>query len=386
MLPREIFVTSLQAMCGGCTGQSQKVIYRKDYKRPCYLIENVELDFNLDPETTIVKSKLSMRGNVEERKGEIGDLILDGEAIELVSLKINGKALNESQYKLCTETNTLTITREHLGADEGASFVLEVENKCFPRKNLELSGLYVSGDLLTTQCEAEGFRRITYFLDRPDVVAKYRVRVEAEKKEYPVLLSNGDKVNTEELGTRHAATFVDPFPKPSYLFAIVAGKLSHLHDTFTTMSLPNSPSKKVDLYVYADEKYMEQCKFSLDILKAAMKWDEENYGRQYDLNTFSMVCIEDFNAGAMENKSLTTYNVSSVLAHQNTSTDARFERVAVTISHEYFHNWSGNRVTVRDWFQVTLKEGFTNFRETEFSEDQYSRAAKRIEMVQSTLR
>lgn len=365
-----------------------KVVHRKDYKPPTYLMEDVELDFKLDAEVTLVESTLLICA----REATEEDLILDGESIELISVEIGGKKLCEGEYRIGngSDSECLVIKKEVLPTRKPMkSFEVKIKNKAFPKANTTLSGLYASGSILCTQCEAEGYRRITYGIDRPDNMARFKVRLTSEKSAYPVLLSNGDSVSRTEYvmdgKTYHSELFVDPFKKPTYLFAIVAGPLEYHHDTFTTMATEDEPSREVDVYVYGEKKYMDQLHWALECTKKAMKWDEVKYGRVYDLSTFRVVCIDDFNAGAMENKSLTTYNVSCVIAHKDTRSDAAFMYVSQVIAHEYCHNWSGDRVTVRDWFQITLKEGFTNFRDHDFAEDHYSRACCRVSSV-ATLR
>lgn len=362
---------------------TETVVYRKDYKPPSYNVTDVELDVSLDEEKTCVTSKLTICAADQDA----GDLVLDGEDITLLDVSLNGKKLKKDEdYRILTKEGSpqanLQIPKEKLPAN-GEPFELLITNTNNPKANLALSGLYKSNNLLVTQMEAEGYRRFAYNIDRPDNLSRYKVRVEGDKTLFPVLLSNGDVIATEESlpNNRHSKTFVDPFKKPTYLFAIIAGPLKSIHDTYTTMATPEEPSKVVDLYVWCDEKYLPQVHWAMECVKKAMKWDEEVYGRVYDLRTFSVVAVEDFNAGAMENKSLTTYNISCVLASPETSPDAAYERVLEVIGHEYFHNWSGNRVTVRDWFQITLKEGFTNFRETCFARDTFSPGAKRIEEV-----
>eukprot|EP01054_Gregarina_sp_Poly1_P008512 Gregarina_sp_Poly_1__8511@NODE_501_length_7881_cov_160_335552_g401_i0_p1_GENE_NODE_501_length_7881_cov_160_335552_g401_i0NODE_501_length_7881_cov_160_335552_g401_i0_p1_ORF_typecomplete_len908_score162_75DUF3458_C/PF17432_2/1_6e03DUF3458_C/PF17432_2/9_3e71Peptidase_M1/PF01433_20/3_4e55DUF3458/PF11940_8/7_9e23Peptidase_M1_N/PF17900_1/3_6e21DUF2911/PF11138_8/0_21_NODE_501_length_7881_cov_160_335552_g401_i05713294 len=361
--------------------QEQQIVYRKDYKRPEYDVHTTNLDVILDETETCVTSTLQVSAATEDA----GDLILNGEDIISKGVWINGKELSAGEYAIGqienVDKDNLIIFKSSL-PNFGEKFELVVKNTNDPKANLKLSGLYVSSELLVTQMEAEGFRRFAYHVDRPDSLSTYTVRLEADKKKYPVLLSNGDVVKEELLPNhRHARIFSDPFRKPTYLFAIIAGPLHCIHDTFTTMPTEEEESKTVNLYVWCAEKYLSQVSWAMECVKLAMKWDEEKYGRVYDLSTFSVVAIDDFNAGAMENKSLTTYNVSSVLASRETATDATFERVLTVIGHEYFHNWSGDRVTVRDWFQITLKEGFTNFRETCFSRDIFSPGAKRVEQV-----
>eukprot|EP01053_Blabericola_migrator_P003090 Blabericola_migrator_1__3089@NODE_18_length_22925_cov_118_464826_g15_i0_p1_GENE_NODE_18_length_22925_cov_118_464826_g15_i0NODE_18_length_22925_cov_118_464826_g15_i0_p1_ORF_typecomplete_len895_score163_40DUF3458_C/PF17432_2/2e03DUF3458_C/PF17432_2/8_8e71Peptidase_M1/PF01433_20/4_4e56DUF3458/PF11940_8/4_3e22Peptidase_M1_N/PF17900_1/1_3e20HCBP_related/PF06594_11/2_7HCBP_related/PF06594_11/3_8e02Peptidase_M61/PF05299_12/0_46_NODE_18_length_22925_cov_118_464826_g15_i01588418568 len=360
--------------------QEDLMIYRNAYTPPNYLVEDVDLDVILDETNTHVTSKMKVKANTNKPE----DCVLHGEDIVCEEVVLNGRALTRgTDYEVPCEgpqKDHLIIKHSVLPSEP---FNLVVKNTCNPKANLALSGLYKSAQLLVTQMEAEGYRRFAYHVDRPDNLSSYRVRLEADKTLYPVLLSNGDEVASEPNlpNNRHSKTFLDPFRKPTYLFAIIAGPLKSIHDTFQTMATPEEPSKTVDLYVWCDEKYLGQVQWAMECVKKAMKWDEEVYGRVYDLRTFSVVAIEDFNAGAMENKSLTTYNVSCVLASPETSPDAAFTRVLSVIGHEYFHNWSGDRVTVRDWFQITLKEGFTNFRETCFSRDMFSYGAYRCQDV-----
>ncbi|MFQ5562980.1 MAG: aminopeptidase N [Parvularculaceae bacterium] len=346
-----------------------KPVRLADYRPPDYLIDRVHLDFSLDPTRTEVKARLDMR----RADGAAADapLVLNGEKIELVALACNGETLAADRYKV--DETSLTIT------DLPAAFTLDVKTACAPEANAALSGLYVSNEMFCTQCEAEGFRRITYFLDRPDVLARYSVRIEADKAKYPVLLSNGNKIAEGELeGGRHFAEWEDPHPKPSYLFALVGGDLVAVEDSFTTMS-----GREVALKVFVQPKNKDKCAYTLDSLKRAMKWDEETFGREYDLDIFMIVAVDHFNFGAMENKSLNIFNSAYVLASPETATDIEFETIESIVGHEYFHNWSGNRVTCRDWFQLCLKEGFTVFRDQEFSSDMRSRPVQRIKDVRN---
>lgn len=257
------------------------------------------------------------------------------------------------------------------------SCLLSIKTKIYPQLNTALEGLYKSSGMYCTQCEAEGFRRITYFPDRPDVMSTYEVTITADKHKYPVLLSNGNLIKSQDLDAdRHLATWHDPHKKPCYLFALVAGDLQHIEDKFVTAS-----GDDVTLRIYVEPQNIDKCDYAMGALKRSMKWDEEVYGREYDLNIFNIVAVDDFNMGAMENKSLNIFNSSCVLASPETSTDATFQRIESIVAHEYFHNWSGNRVTCRDWFQLSLKEGFTVFRDAEFSADMASRTVKRIEDV-----
>ncbi len=347
-----------------------KVIYLKDYQVPAYLIDNTQLNFALYAEYTEVTAQLSLRRNPESQD-QSGELFLHGDKeLELIKLSVDQQ-----------ECSTADYTRDESGLTlSGLSTALQLEivTKIYPDKNTALEGLYRSSGMYCTQCEAEGFRRITFFQDRPDVMSVYETTLSADKAQYPVLLSNGNQVAAGDSDDgRHWATWQDPFPKPSYLFALVAGDLACIEDSFTTMS-----ERHVSLKIFADEKDLDKLDFAMISLKKSMLWDEQVYGREYDLDVFNIVAVDFFNMGAMENKSLNIFNTSCVLAHPLTTTDATFQRVEAIVAHEYFHNWSGNRVTCRDWFQLSLKEGFTVFRDAEFSSDMNSRTVKRIESVQ----
>jgi aminopeptidase N len=338
------------------------IIRREDYRPPDWLVPQIALDFRLDPERTQVRSRLT----VERNGAHDRPLRLDAEALTVLHVKVDGKEVPYSY-----EADILTVP---LNAGEA-----EVETlvEIGPRANTQLMGLYESGGILCTQCEAEGFRRITPFPDRPDVLSRYRVRIDAGKAPYPVLLSNGDPVGAGEGEEgRHWAEWHDPFPKPCYLFALVAGDLVANRDSFTTRS-----GRAVDLGIWVREADLPKTQHAMDSLKASMRWDEEAYGREYDLAVFNIVAVSDFNFGAMENKGLNIFNSRYVLADAETATDADFDAVAGVVAHEYFHNWSGNRITCRDWFQLSLKEGFTVFRDQQFSADMGSEAVKRIEDV-----
>lgn len=345
-----------------------QAIYLKDYTEPDFLIDRVELDFTLDESQTLVRSRLHMRRN-KNRENPQSVLILDGKDLELKAVWLGDTQLSADQYEV--DEHSLSIP--HL-PDQ---FELDIYTLIKPQENTSLEGLYKSRTMFCTQCEAEGFRKITYFLDRPDVMAEYIVRITADAKRYPVLLSNGNCIAREQYDDgRHFTVWHDPFKKPSYLFALVAGDLSHIESNFKTMS-----GRDVYLRIYVEEKDLDKCDHAMDSLKRSMRWDEEVYGREYDLDIFNIVAVDDFNMGAMENKSLNIFNTSCVLANPATTTDAGFQRVEAVVAHEYFHNWSGNRVTCRDWFQLSLKEGFTVFRDAEFSADMGSRTVKRIEDV-----
>jgi aminopeptidase N len=340
------------------------VTRREDYRPPDWLVPDIALDFELDPARTIVKASLT----VERNGTHIEPLCLEGEGLELLSLTVNGKPVRPNHHD-----EALTIP-----LDEDRA-VIETVVAIAPAANSQLMGLYESGGNLCTQCEAEGFRRITFFPDRPDVLSRYKVRITADRKRYPVLLANGDPIDQGTLADgRHWAQWDDPFPKPCYLFALVAGNLVANRDSFVTRS-----GNTVDLAIWVREGDLPRTEHAMESLKAAMAWDERVYGREYDLAVFNIVAVADFNFGAMENKSLNIFNSRYVLADPDTATDADYDAVAAVVAHEYFHNWSGNRVTCRDWFQLSLKEGFTVFRDQQFSADQGSPAVKRIEDVRA---
>ncbi|MEG6510068.1 aminopeptidase N [Methyloligella sp. 2.7D] len=338
-----------------------------DYKEPDYRIDEVFLDFNLEPERTTVRSKLRLRPNPDATaKG--APLVLDGESIELQSVSLDGKTLEPGDYSLTEKSLTIDKVPD-------APFELQIETLCNPEANTALLGLYRSSGNFCTQCEPEGFRRITYFLDRPDVLAVYTVRLEADKAAYPVLLANGNPIEQgeNEVTGRHYAVWHDPHPKPSYLFASVAGDLACLSDEFVTKS-----GRKVALNIYVEHGKEDRCDWAMESLKQSMRWDEQRFGREYDLDIFNIVAVSDFNMGAMENKGLNIFNDKLVLARPDTASDADYAAIEGVIAHEYFHNWSGNRITCRDWFQLCLKEGLTVFRDQEFSADLRSGPVKRI--------
>jgi aminopeptidase N len=336
-----------------------------EYRPPDFLVDTVDLVFELDEEATRVKSRLTLRRNDEADKA--APLRLDGEALELVSVALDGTALGGNRYRLLGEGGL-----EIDGVPD--QFTLDIETRIDPKSNTELSGLYLSGGNFCTQCEPEGFRRITYFIDRPDVMARYTTTIVADKQRYPVLLSNGNPVDRgESAGGRHWAKWEDPHPKPSYLFALVAGDLVAVGDSFTTRS-----GRKVQLGIWVRRGDEDKCAHAMDALKTSMRWDEETFGLEYDLDVFNIVAVSDFNMGAMENKGLNIFNTKYVLAKPETATDFDYQGVETVVAHEYFHNWTGNRVTCRDWFQLSLKEGLTVFRDQEFSADQGSRAVRRI--------
>jgi len=348
--------------------EQPQVIYLKDYQAPDYLIDETHLTFELFEDHTLVHAQLVMRRNPARGAG-LPPLVLDGQQLELLAVSMDDHALQAADYQL--DDSHLTLQ------PNAASFKLDTSVKIHPESNTALEGLYKSGSMFCTQCEAEGFRKITYYLDRPDVMSKFTTTVIAEQHRYPVLLSNGNPVGSgpQEDG-RHWATWEDPFMKPAYLFALVAGDLWCVEDTFTRQS-----GRDVTLRIYVEPENIDKCQHAMTSLKKSMRWDEEVYGREYDLDIFMIVAVNDFNMGAMENKGLNIFNSSCVLARAETATDAAHQRVEAVVAHEYFHNWSGNRVTCRDWFQLSLKEGFTVFRDSEFSADMNSRTVKRIEDV-----
>lgn len=346
--------------------QSSKTIYLKDYKQPDFLISQVDLNFELEEEKSRVVSLLQL---TKQSLAASCPLVLDGECLELGYVKINNELLDKSAYKVTESALTIPEVPD--------SFTLEIETFIKPQENLSLEGLYKSSGNFCTQCEAEGFRKITYYMDRPDVMALFSTMIIADKTKYPVLLSNGNPVDSGEYEDgRHWAKWQDPFKKPCYLFALVAGDLSYIEDTFTTMN-----GRDVLCRIYVQQHNIEQCDHAMQSLKKSMLWDEQTFGREYDLDVYNIVAVDDFNMGAMENKGLNIFNSKYVLARQNTATDTDFINIEGVIGHEYFHNWSGNRVTCRDWFQLTLKEGLTVFRDQQFTADMNSAAPKRIDDV-----
>uniref|UniRef100_UPI001576AE89 aminopeptidase N n=1 Tax=Sphingomonas bacterium TaxID=1895847 RepID=UPI001576AE89 len=342
------------------------VIRREAYRVPDWLVPEIALDFQLDPAATRVRARLTVRRNGGHRR----PLRLDGDALAPLAVTVDGADLRDA-WRLDGETLVVDLA--------GDDHLVETEVQIAPETNSQLMGLYASGGLLCTQCEAEGFRRITFFPDRPDVLSRFTVRMEADAARFPVLLSNGDRMDAGEAeGGRHYALWRDPFPKPCYLFAMVAGDLAANRDTFTTMS-----GRTIDLGIWVRAADLPKTAHAMEALKASMAWDERVYGREYDLALFNIVAVDDFNFGAMENKGLNIFNSRYILADPETATDADFDAIAGVVAHEYFHNWSGNRVTCRDWFQLSLKEGFTVFRDQQFSADQGSPAVKRIEDVRA---
>ncbi len=351
---------------------SPQTIYRKNYTPPSFLVESVELGFDLDPARTIVANRITMSRNPA---GANSDIVLHGEHIELVALRLNGKALKPGQYELSESGLTIRKAPKQV--------TLEIETVLAPRENTSLSGLYVSNGNFFTQCEAEGFRRITFFPDRPDVMAKYTVMLRADKDKYPVLLSNGNLVEEGDLGDgRHYAKWEDPFKKPSYLFALVAARLVCQEERYTLQS-----GREVLLQVWVEEGNLDKTDYAMQSLKNSIRWDEERFGLELDLDRFMIVAVGDFNMGAMENKGLNIFNTKFVLANPRVATDIDYAGIEAVVGHEYFHNWTGNRVTCRDWFQLSLKEGLTVFRDQEFSADMIGtdtgRAVTRIDQVRT---
>ena len=345
--------------------EAPKTVFLKDYTVPEFLIEMVELTFSLDEEQTLVKSRLEMVRN-PKYKAEPGELALVGEELKFVKAYLNGRELQPSQFEVTPEAFILKRP-----ADQ---FVLEIENCINPSTNTSLDGLYFAANMFCSQNEPEGFRRITYYLDRPDVMSRFSTKIIANKSKYPVLLSNGNLIEQGDLDNgQHFAKWHDPFPKPCYLYALVAGDLELVRDEFVSKS-----GRKIDLHIYCDKGNGSKCQHAMTSLKKSMKWDEERFGLEYDLDIFMIVAVDAFNMGAMENKGLNIFNSVYVLADQASATDENFLGIESVIAHEYFHNWTGNRVTCRDWFQLTLKEGLTVYRDQEFSSDLNSRAVQRI--------
>ena len=346
--------------------ETPQAIRLADYRPPAFLVDEVRLTFDLQPNATRVKAKLQVR-----RNGDHGEpLKFNGERLKAISVAIDGRALTEAERTIDAEFLTIPNAPD--------AFTLETEVEIDPEANKALDGLYMSAGRFCTQCEAEGFRKITFWPDRPDVLSRFTVRIEGDKA-YPRLLSNGNLVETGDLpGGRHYAVWNDPFPKPCYLFALVAGELDVLEDKLVTMS-----GRTVDLRIYVDPGMAPRAAYAMDALKRAMKWDEETFGREYDLDLFMIVAVRDFNFGAMENKGLNIFNSSLLLADPATATDMDFERIESVVAHEYFHNWTGDRITCRDWFQLCLKEGLTVFRDQSFSADMRGQAVQRIKDVKA---
>lgn len=363
------------------TQKNTTTTYLKDYRPPVYSIETVDLVFDLQDDKTTVQSTLRCRCSELASEATPKPLILNGEKLRLTSLRLNRQTLSLSEYQL--DEDTLTI----FAIPNSDTFTLEITTEIYPEQNTALSGLYRSKAMYCTQCEATGFRRITYYLDRPDVMAKFTTTIYADKRRYPVLLSNGNCVGKgdvdvleEGFSNRHWVKWEDPFPKPCYLFALVAGDLVGIEDYFVTCS-----GRLVTLKIYVERDNQDKCQQALEALKKAMRWDELTYGREYDLDIYMIVATNDFNMGAMENKGLNIFNSKYVLARPETATDTDYEHIDAVVGHEYFHNWSGNRVTCRDWFQLSLKEGLTVFREQQFSQDISKSSVSLIDNV-STLR
>jgi aminopeptidase N len=348
--------------------EQPQMIYLKDYQAPEYLIDETHLTFELFDDHSLVHAQLVMRRNPARGAG-LPPLVLDGQLLELLSVQLDDTELSAADYQLTPDHLTLHPQAE--------SFTVDTSVRIHPETNTALEGLYKSSGMFCTQCEAEGFRKITYYLDRPDVMSKFTTTLSADKHNFPVLLSNGNPIASgPEDDGRHWATWEDPFMKPAYLFALVAGDLWCVEDKFTTMS-----QREVTLRIYVEPENIDKCQHAMTSLQKSMRWDEETYGREYDLDIFMIVAVNDFNMGAMENKGLNIFNSSAVLARAETATDAAHQRVEAIVAHEYFHNWSGNRVTCRDWFQLSLKEGFTVYRDSGFSADMNSATVKRIQDV-----
>jgi aminopeptidase N len=344
---------------------SPQTTYLKDYTPPPFLVDKVDLEIDLGEDWSTVKARLCFRSN-PDFKDENSTLVLDGQNMKLQKIHLDNMQMNPNQYSV--DESHLKIT------NVPKKFELKTEVRIKPQNNTELEGLYKSGEIFCTQCESEGFRKITYFFDRPDVMSLFSTKITANKEKYPVILSNGNPVESGEMDDgRHWIKWEDPHPKPSYLFALVAGDLLNIEDKFTTAS-----GRDVTLKIYVEPENIEYCKHAMRSLKESMRWDEERFGREYDLDLFMIVAVNDFNSGAMENKGLNIFNSKLILASQDTATDTDYYNIQGVVGHEYFHNWSGNRVTCRDWFQLSLKEGFTVFRDQEFSSDLNSRAVQRV--------
>ncbi|MCM2277905.1 MAG: aminopeptidase N [Oligoflexia bacterium] len=350
------------------TPSQPQTVFLKDYRVPEFLVETIDLRFELSEEHTDVTATVRFLRNPASTNPS-APLVLDGERLELRSLKLDGRPLAAGEYRV-------TLTELHIESVP-RSFTLETVTRIKPQENLALEGLYKSGGMFCTQCEAQGFRKITYYPDRPDVMAAFTTTIIADRARYPVLLSNGNRIEvSEQPGGRHLARWRDPFKKPAYLFALVAGDLGRVDDQFVTKS-----GRKVKLEIYTDKGNEDRAGHGMDSLKKAMRWDEEVFGLEYDLDIFMIVAVADFNFGAMENKGLNVFNAAAILAKPSTATDSDYQRIEGVVAHEYFHNWTGNRVTCRDWFQLSLKEGLTVYRDQEFSADVTSRAVHRIEEV-----
>ena len=346
--------------------EEPRAIHLADYKAPDFLIQTVKLDFALDPQATKVSARLEI-----ERRTAGAPLVLHGEQLKLIAIALDGRSLSSGDYRLDDKSLTIALVPDR--------FVLETVAQIAPAANTALEGLYQSGGMFCTQCEPEGFRHITWFIDRPDNLSVFTVRIEADRKRYPVLLSNGNRRDGGVLENgRHFALWHDPFPKPSYLFALVAGDLGAIRDRFVTMS-----GRSIELAIYVEHGNEPRALYAMDALKRAMKWDEEAYGREYDLDIFMIVAVSAFNMGAMENKGLNIFNDKVLLASPETATDDDYARIESVVAHEYFHNWTGDRITCRDWFQLSLKEGLTVFRDQSFSGDMRSHGVQRIQDVRA---
>lgn len=349
--------------------ETPRTIHLADYQAHPFSIETVHLTFHLHSTATKVESRLTVKRNPASAKKE-NNLILDGEELTFVTAKINGELVKEGEYQISSEGLVLNNVPDE--------FTLEIENTINPESNKALDGLYKSGDIFCTQNEPEGFRRITYYLDRPDVMARFTTKIIAPLEDFPILLSNGNPIGEGQLdGGLHWAEWEDPFPKPSYLYALVAGNLGLVRDSYTTHS-----GRKIDLRIYCDKGNESRCDHAMESLKKSMKWDEDTFGLEYDLDIYMIVAVDSFNMGAMENKGLNIFNSVYVLANPESATDDNFLGIESVVGHEYFHNWTGNRITCRDWFQLTLKEGLTVYRDQEFSSDLNSRTVQRIQDVQ----
>ena len=349
--------------------EQAKVIHLKDYQVPSHIIDTTHLDVHIDELNTRVTSTLKVRKNPASNSTSADLFMHGGKMLSLESVAIDGNIIGSNAYKQQDTDLLLTACPDE--------FELQIVCLIEPQNNTSLEGLYKSGGMFCTQCEAEGFRNITFYLDRPDAMSVFTTRISAPKDQYPILLANGNPIEQgEEVGDRHFAVWHDPFPKPAYLFAMVAGDLVCHADNFTTCS-----GREVDLHIFVEVHNAHKCEHAMASLKRSMLWDEEVYGREYDLDLFMIVAVDDFNMGAMENKGLNIFNSDCVLADPNTTTDSQFERIEGIVGHEYFHNWSGNRVTCRDWFQLSLKEGFTVFRDAQYTADMYSHTVKRIDDV-----
>ena len=343
--------------------ESLEPVRLADYQQYPYAVHETRLAFDIHPGRTTVTNEMTV-----ERRGEAAPMRLDGVDLELVAVSVDGRELSGNEYGVDDEALTIF--------DLPARCVVTIENRIVPEENTALEGLYRSKSMYCTQCEAEGFRKITYYPDRPDVLSSFSTTITADAEAFPTLLSNGNLVADGTRDGRRSVTWQDPHLKPAYLFALVAGDLAVLEDEFVTAS-----GRRVELKIFSEPHNIDQCDYAMGALKRAMRWDEERFGREYDLDIFMVVAVEDFNMGAMENKGLNIFNTSCVLATKDTATDAGHQRVEGVVAHEYFHNWSGNRVTCRDWFQLSLKEGFTVYRDAEFSSDMNSRTVKRVEDV-----